>query len=97
MEMKTGPDWHPADVVAALRKRGWSLRQLSREHGYVPTALANALRMPWPKAEGIIANAIGVEPKTIWPSRYDATGLPRSGRWRPGTSGRPEKIGIRQS
>ncbi|EDV2600684.1 transcriptional regulator, partial [Salmonella enterica subsp. houtenae] len=26
----TQPDWHPADIIAALRKRGTSLAALSR-------------------------------------------------------------------
>nr|WP_308447587.1 helix-turn-helix transcriptional regulator [Chitinimonas viridis] len=63
-------DWHPADVVAALKKRQVSLRGLSIENGYSPTTLANALRMPWPKAEQIIAKALGERPEAIWPTRY---------------------------
>jgi len=63
-------DWHPADVVAALRKRGWSLRQLSAYHGYSPQTLSDTLRRPWPRAEHLIAEAIGVTPDQIWPTRY---------------------------
>ncbi|WP_081620130.1 helix-turn-helix transcriptional regulator [Thioalkalivibrio sp. ALMg9] len=62
-------DWHPADIVAALRKAGWSLRRLSQHHGYAPTVLRSALARPWPKAERLIAEAIGVDPASIWPSR----------------------------
>ncbi|BBE11093.1 helix-turn-helix domain-containing protein [Halorhodospira halochloris] len=68
---KLPQDWHRADIVAALRKSGWSLRSLATHHGYSsPTTLATALTRPWPKGERLIASAIGVEPKTIWPSRY---------------------------
>ena len=63
-------DWHRADIVAALHKRGWSLRRLSEARGYQPGTLSLALRKPWPKAERIIADAIGVRPEEIWPSRY---------------------------
>ncbi|WP_082954386.1 helix-turn-helix domain-containing protein [Acidihalobacter prosperus] len=63
-------DWHPADVVAALRKAGWSLRRLSTHHGYAPTSLKEALHKRWPKAERLIADAIGKQPAQIWPSRY---------------------------
>ena len=63
-------DWHNADIVAALRKAGWSLRKLSQTLGYKPTTLSAALRQQWPKAERLIADAIGVAPQTIWPSRY---------------------------
>jgi Ner family transcriptional regulator len=65
------PDWHRADIVAALHKRGWSLRRLALQHGYKsPGALGNELDRPWPKGERLIAAAIGTAPETIWPSRY---------------------------
>ncbi|WP_282597509.1 helix-turn-helix domain-containing protein [Dickeya oryzae] len=28
--------WHPADIIAALRKRGTTLAALSRQHGLAP-------------------------------------------------------------
>lgn len=68
---KPAQDWHRADIVAAVRKAGWSLRKLAQHHGYAaPTTLTNALARPWPKGERIIAEAIGVNPAEIWPSRY---------------------------
>lgn len=65
-----GSDWHRADIVAALKKRGLSVRQLSRDAGLGENTLANALRMPWPKGEKIIAEAIDMTPEQVWPSRY---------------------------
>lgn len=73
-------DWHPADIKAELEKAGWSLQQLSLQHGYVTGSLRMALRNPWPKAEAIIAAAIGHAPNQIWPSRYGQNGNPKSGR-----------------
>lgn len=73
-------DWHPAQVVAALRIRGFSLRQLALLNGYGnPNSLTSALRRPYPLAEGIIAEAIGVAPNEIWPTRYGADGKPNRG------------------
>ena len=69
-EEPTGPDWHPADVLAALKKRGLTLAGLSAKHGYHATAAGKALKRPWPALEVLIANAIGLEPRQIWPSRY---------------------------
>jgi Ner family transcriptional regulator len=63
-------DWHPADVLAALKKRGHSLAGLSEAHGYHATAAGKALKRPWPALEALIADAIGVAPQRIWPSRY---------------------------
>jgi len=76
-------DWHPADVKAALDKAGWSFRQLGLHYGYENgNSLNDVLRKPWPKAERIVAAALGVKPQAIWPSRYDADGTPnrRMGR-----------------
>ncbi|QOK91538.1 transcriptional regulator [Ralstonia pseudosolanacearum] len=73
-------DWHRADIKSALEKAGISLRQLSLQNGYAPTSLKGALCAPWPAAEQIIASAIGVAPASIWPTRYDEHGNPRSGR-----------------
>lgn len=70
-EKKPAPqDWHPADVVAALRKAGWSMRRLAVHHGYSPTAFTTIATRPWPRAQAFIAAAIGVDPAAIWPSRY---------------------------
>ena len=51
-------DWHPADIIAGLRKRGTSMAAESRRNGLSSSTLANALTRPWPKGE------------LIWPSRY---------------------------
>lgn len=67
-----GSDWHRADIIAALKKRGLSVRQLSRDAGLGENTLANALRSPWPKGEKIIATAIGMKPEEVWPSRYSS-------------------------
>jgi Ner family transcriptional regulator len=77
-----GEDWHRADIVAALRKTEarWTLSRLSIHHGYIRTALGNCLRWTWPHGQRLIAEAIGVEPWEIWPSRYDKNGQPISGR-----------------
>ncbi|TQI78452.1 Nlp family transcriptional regulator [Serratia fonticola] len=64
------PDWHPADVIAALKKKGTTLAAVSREAGLSSSTLANALSRPWPKGEWLIADALSVHPAEIWPSRY---------------------------
>ena len=74
----TGPtDWHPADVLAALKKRGHSLAGLSVANGYHPTAAGKALKQSWPAMEAIVAAALALTPQEIWPSRYDIAGRPR--------------------
>lgn len=71
-------DWHPADVLAALKKRGLSLARLSVENGYHPTAAGKALKQSWPAIERILAAALALTPQEIWPSRYDKDGRPKA-------------------
>lgn len=73
----TPTDWHPADIQADLKKRGWTLRKLSIAAGYSPNACNQCLRRSWPSVERVIARALGLEPWQIWPSRYDERHQPR--------------------
>lgn len=73
-------DWHPADIICALHKAGWTLRKLAAHHGISKSPLTVALRRAYPKSEARIAAVIGEQPATIWPSRYNPDGTPKSGR-----------------
>ncbi|VUS86651.1 helix-turn-helix domain-containing protein [Klebsiella spallanzanii] len=73
----TKQDRHPADIIAALHKRGTSMAAVSREAGLASSTLANALSRPWPKGEWLIARALNVHPSEIWPSRYKGEGEQR--------------------
>ncbi|RJT18587.1 helix-turn-helix domain-containing protein [Buttiauxella izardii] len=84
-------DWHPADIIAALRKKGTTLAAESRAAGLSSSTLANALSRPWAKGEMLISKAIGVPAEEIWPSRYfdpqtrePVVRLMRASRWKPG-------------
>lgn len=72
-------DWHRADIIAAVRKAGSNLHELSRKHGYT-AALLNALYYPAPKYERLIAEFLNTAPQAIWPTRYHADGTSKSGR-----------------
>lgn len=67
---KNKQDMHRADIIAAIRKRGKSLTQLSIEAGLHPRTLGNVLDRKYPRGEKIIADFIGSTPQEIWPSRY---------------------------
>lgn len=68
-------DWHPADIKAALHKRGITLRAIADAHGLSDhTGLSAAMVRSYPINERRIADAIGIHPKEIWPSRYNADG-----------------------
>jgi Ner family transcriptional regulator len=61
-------DMHPADVIAALRKRGTSLRKIAMENNY--SHIQRVLTSPWLAAEQLVAKALDTRPEDLWPSRY---------------------------
>ena len=80
-------DWHPADIVAALHRRGLTLRKLAERYNVSAPAVIQALRVRNLPSERRIAEAIGIAASEIWPSRYNPDGsrtdlrkVTRSGR-----------------
>ncbi|ATA25220.1 regulator [Brenneria goodwinii] len=65
-------DWHPADIIAGLKKKGTTLAAVSRDAGLASSTLANTLTRHWPKGERLIAEALHKRPEEIWPSRYNS-------------------------
>lgn len=63
-------DWHPADVKAALEKKGLSLRRLAQDNNY--SHFQRVLTTHWWAAEQIVAKALDMKAEQIWPSRYQA-------------------------
>lgn len=51
-----------------------SMRAFSLHMGYGPTTLQRAVLHPYPKAEQIISDAIGIPANQIWPSRFNSDG-----------------------
>lgn len=71
-------DWHPADIKAALHKRGITLQGIAKAHGLTSSStLSSTFTRSYPANEKRIADALGVHPKEIWPSRYYESGEPR--------------------
>jgi Ner family transcriptional regulator len=66
-------DWDKNKLLIALRQRDLTWAQLSRENGYPSAVLRTVTTKRWPKAERIVAEALGLTPQQIWPSRYPAT------------------------
>lgn len=71
-------DWHPADIKAALHKRGITLAGIAKAHGLTDsTSLSSCFNRSYPLNEKRIADALGIHPKEIWPSRYYENGEKR--------------------
>ncbi|EAN6190378.1 DNA-binding protein [Salmonella enterica] len=65
-----GHDWPPEIIKARLHMAGLSFRSVSVEAGYSKDSLKSVLRTPCRPYQQIIADALGVTPEEIWPSRY---------------------------
>lgn len=65
---------HRADVIAAIKKRGTSMAELSRNAGLSETAVRVSLDRPFLRAEEVVIGFLKLPPKKIWPDRYDAEG-----------------------
>lgn len=66
--------WHKADIKAALERKGLTLADLDRDNDLPPGTCSAALRKPHRQAELVIAEVLGLSPRQIWPSRYQADG-----------------------
>jgi Ner family transcriptional regulator len=71
--------WHHADIVAAVRKKGSNLRQLSLANGLAESTLRCALVQPRTRSNRIIATFIGVPMHELWPAWFDADGRLKPG------------------
>lgn len=70
-------DWHPEDVKAAVRKKGSTLAAIGRRAGMSRQSIALTLVRPNGRGEAEIAGFLGLEARTIWPSRYHEDGSRR--------------------
>lgn len=70
------PGLSRADIIAKIKNRGLTLKQLAENNDLSPAAISVCLSRPWPKVERIIADAIGIPADQIWPPRYATEGVP---------------------
>lgn len=65
-----GHDWSSKAIITALDKKGVSLRTLEQELGLRANSIRNVFYRRVNCYQEAIAQAIGVNPAVIWPSRY---------------------------
>lgn len=82
-------------IIYQLKLRGESLASVARKSGRSRNATTRAMISPYPAAEKVIADALGLEPQELFPERYDADGLPNRPRGRP--KGRASNSGIKNT
>jgi len=61
-------DWH--GIVAEVRRRGFSMSELARVHGYHPSLFNHVKTKCHYQAQTIIAACIDKEVWELWPERY---------------------------
>ncbi|MGB0747142.1 MAG: helix-turn-helix domain-containing protein [Magnetospiraceae bacterium] len=71
-------DWRWWRVLGELRERGLDITTLAERHGYSKFALFRVKLDPYHEPQTIIAQALGLTPQEIWPSRYHRDGSPVS-------------------
>lgn len=69
--------WHREDIIAAVRKRGTTLMELARHHGFASGSFYSALTRRFPNVHLIIAREIGETRHALWPHWYDAQDRPK--------------------
>ena len=70
-------NWHKQDIIAAVRIRGSNLRRLGLERGFFKNTLYVACERPFPHAQQVIADYLGLRRQDIWPEFYDEAGQRR--------------------
>ncbi len=65
---------HKEDIKAAIRKKGSTLRAVSKDAGLNQDTVCMALARPIPRANIAIAKFLGVPLHTLWPLWYDQNG-----------------------
>lgn len=65
-----GRDWDSDAILTALKRKGISIKEIEEKMGVKKNCARNVFYRSYPKAEEVIAEAIGIEPYVIWPSRY---------------------------
>jgi len=63
-------------IIQRLRGRGWTLRALAREVGVAPQTIAACIDAPNANIEPVLAEALGLTPRDVWPERWS----PETGR-----------------
>lgn len=73
-DIPTSPHERVLWVGMQLKLRGTSLAKLARDNGWGKQAMYFALRAPSYPQEQVIAEALGVTVRDLFPERYDSKG-----------------------
>ncbi len=63
----------PSEILYRLRELRTSYAEIDRTYGLAKDTAVNTARRPHPDGELALAEVLGLSPRQIWPSRYDAS------------------------
>ncbi len=74
--------WSWPKIKWKLAEADTSLARLARDNGYKRASFSKMKVNISPPIQQIIADALGVKPRAIWPDRYHRDGRPKAGHRR---------------
>lgn len=76
-------DWTKEFIKYRIRELFGSMTDMAHCYGLSLAMVRQAIRIPYPKVDRVIAKALNEHPATIWPSRYNHATLANNPRlWR---------------
>ncbi|SJN08998.1 Phage DNA-binding protein [Halomonas citrativorans] len=76
LDIPTNPTARWEWIKYQIRTRGLTLAELARRLGVELGTLVAVKRTPYPRMERAIADALDLQPATIWPERWNHDGTP---------------------
>jgi len=67
-------DKSPEEILYLLNLKGWTFAQVDRAFGLKSGTASKAAGYPHFHGELAIAEALGVSPRQLWPSRFEVSG-----------------------
>lgn len=63
--------WHPQDIIAEIRKRGWTHQKIADQVGLKRSTVTLSIKTGSnPLVRDFVARLIGVPEKKLWPHRH---------------------------
>jgi Ner family transcriptional regulator len=63
--------WHPQDIIAAIKKQGWTHQRIADHLGVSRSTVSLCLKTgSSPAVRGFVAQLVGVSEQEIWPCRF---------------------------
>lgn len=66
--------WDAPGILAAIKRKESNLTDLARKAGLNDSACRTSLTRPFPAADKVISDFLGVPLHVLWPDRYEANG-----------------------